>query len=207
MKRVTKVLIASGELLIAASLALMVTGLAMNDPTSTLGSLMSYETARRVHTIASYLFIPLFYVHTAAGLLVIANRTERLKTEKARRTLVGAWTVLTVLLVVAGFTAFGTGRLALGSVQATAVLTLEEVAKHSSENDCWVVVENRVYNVTSLIDTHPGGRDAILKYCGTNATEVFFLEHNQNDYEALQAYYIGTINGPIVNQGNGTEKG
>ncbi|WP_054840993.1 cytochrome b5 domain-containing protein [Thermococcus peptonophilus] len=58
-------------------------------------------------------------------------------------------------------------------------LTLEEVAKHSTENDCWVVIGNDVYNVTSLIDTHSGGKEAIIQYCGTNATDVFFSKHSQ----------------------------
>ncbi|WP_297092368.1 cytochrome b5 domain-containing protein [Thermococcus sp.] len=196
MKRVTKVLIASGELLIAASLALMVTGLAMNDPASTLGSLMSYETARRVHTIASYLFIPLFYVHATAGIYIAFGRFESLKRPEVRRAVLSTWTlgiaVLILLAIVSPGSIFRTS-----SVSATPVLTLAEVAKHNSSSDCWVIVEDRAYNVTSLIDTHPGGREAILKYCGTNATEVFFLEHNQNDYEVLQAYYIGRIGEPL----------
>lgn len=72
-------------------------------------------------------------------------------------------------------------------------LTLEEVAKHSTENDCWVVIGNDVYNVTSLIDTHSGGKEAIIQYCGTNATDVFFSKHSQGAYEVLQSYYIGSI--------------
>nr|WP_240923469.1 cytochrome b5 domain-containing protein [Thermococcus sp. 18S1] len=92
------------------------------------------------------------------------------------------------------------GNVPSGSgVSAAVVLTLDEVAKHSSETDCWVVIENKVYNVTTLIDQHPGGREAIIKYCGTNATDVFFREHSQNDYELLQAYYIGTIGGTLQN--------
>ncbi|MBP1912818.1 cytochrome b5 domain-containing protein [Thermococcus stetteri] len=67
------------------------------------------------------------------------------------------------------------------------------MAKHGTENDCWIVIGNNVYNVTPLIDTHSGGREAIIRYCGTNATEVFFSKHDRGAYEILQDYYLGTI--------------
>lgn len=39
--------------------------------------------------------------------------------------------------------------------------TLEEVAKHDNEDDCWMVINGKVYDVTDYIDDHPGG-DVIL---------------------------------------------
>ncbi len=199
MKRVTKVLIISGELLIAASLALMATGLAMKDPASALGSLMSYETARRAHTVAFYIFIPLFYVHATAGIYIALGRFESLKRPEIRRAVLSAWTLGVAAVVLLSLVPQGS-LFGASSVSATPVLTIEEVARHSSETDCWVVVEDRVYNVTVLIAEHPGGREAIIKYCGTNATDVFFREHTERDYEILQKYYVGTIGEPI----NGT---
>ena len=35
--------------------------------------------------------------------------------------------------------------------------SLEEVAKHSSHDDCWVIVRDKVYDVTSFVKEHPGG--------------------------------------------------
>jgi cytochrome b involved in lipid metabolism len=55
-------------------------------------------------------------------------------------------------------------------------LTLEEVAKHSSPTDCWIVLEDCVYNITDYIKQHPG-KDKILLGAGKDATELFKKYH------------------------------
>ena len=197
MNRATKAMIISGELLVATSLALMVTGLSMNSPSSSLGALLGYETAKRVHALAAYLFIPLFYVHATSGLLIALTRVKAFRSERARKVTLGVWTAVVAGIVLMSLVPQGSptfpGSVSASNATTSEGLTLEEVAKHSTESDCWVVIGNDVYNVTSLIDTHSGGREAIIQYCGTNATDVFFSKHDQNAYEVLQSYYLGTI--------------
>ncbi|KAG6366374.1 hypothetical protein INS49_000551 [Diaporthe citri] len=48
-----------------------------------------------------------------------------------------------------------------------------EVAKHSTQEDCWVVVHGKAYDVTEFLPEHPGGMKIILKYAGKDATEEF----------------------------------
>jgi len=55
--------------------------------------------------------------------------------------------------------------------------TAAEVAKHKTADDCWVVLENKVYNVTDFLDDHPGGKGAILLYGGKDATKEFLMLH------------------------------
>merc|ERR1711865_1269645 len=55
--------------------------------------------------------------------------------------------------------------------------TLEEVAKHVTKGDCWVVVDGNVLNVTNFLPTHPGGELAILTFAGKDATEEFNMIH------------------------------
>merc|ERR1712100_191441 len=55
--------------------------------------------------------------------------------------------------------------------------TVEEVAKHTSKTDCWVVVSGQVLDVTSFLSQHPGGELAILTFAGKDATEEFNMIH------------------------------
>lgn len=45
-----------------------------------------------------------------------------------------------------------------------------EVAKHTKKNDCWIVLDSHVYDVTSFLSEHPGGAPIILKNAGTVST-------------------------------------
>ncbi len=50
--------------------------------------------------------------------------------------------------------------------------TLTDVGKHDNRSDCWLVIDNNVYDVTSFIGQHPGG-DEILKGCARDATSLY----------------------------------
>ena len=56
-------------------------------------------------------------------------------------------------------------------------LTLEEVAKHTTKDDCWVVVNGDVLDVTKFLPDHPGGELAILTFAGKDASEEFNMIH------------------------------
>merc|ERR1719262_795553 len=55
--------------------------------------------------------------------------------------------------------------------------TLEEVAKHKTKDDCWVVLNGSVLNVTNFLKDHPGGELAILTFAGKDASEEFNMIH------------------------------
>src|SRR5438094_338419 len=45
--------------------------------------------------------------------------------------------------------------------------------KHNKRNDCWVIIHNKVYDLTDFLPEHPGGIKVILKEAGKDATEAF----------------------------------
>ena len=55
--------------------------------------------------------------------------------------------------------------------------TWEEVARHSSPDDCWMVIKGQVYDVSAFWPSvHPGGH-LLLDAAGLDATSVFVSNH------------------------------
>lgn len=52
---------------------------------------------------------------------------------------------------------------------ATKTFSLEEIAKHKEEDDCWLVIHGKVYDVTKYLDEHPGGPEIMLSNSGAEA--------------------------------------
>ena len=72
--------------------------------------------------------------------------------------------------------------------------TAEEVAKHNKKDDCWVIIDGKVLDVTGFMPDHPGGEKAIMLYAGRDATEEFNMLH---DAKVIPRYapdaVIGTL--------------
>ena len=71
-------------------------------------------------------------------------------------------------------------------------IPMSEVQKHNQASDCWMVIGDKVYNVTKWIEKHPGG-DVILTHAGLDATDVFEAFHADSSYRLLPAYLIGRV--------------
>jgi len=64
-------------------------------------------------------------------------------------------------------------------------ISLEELSKHDSETDCWVVYQGKVYDLTSWLTKHPGGVKTILPHCGTQNFEAAFKAKHGNSKASL----------------------
>lgn len=42
-----------------------------------------------------------------------------------------------------------------------------EIAQHDSRKSCWIVIDSKVYDITSFIAQHPGGAAVLLKQAGS----------------------------------------
>merc|ERR1712187_957274 len=80
--------------------------------------------------------------------------------------------------------------------------SMEEVAKHTSKTDCWVVVSGQVLNVTKFLGEHPGGELAILTFAGKDATEEFNMIHPP---DVIGKYAPDAVLGPLEAGGGGGE--
>ncbi|KAF9898280.1 hypothetical protein BX616_004253 [Lobosporangium transversale] len=78
----------------------------------------------------------------------------------------------------------------------TGYFSVSQVAAHNSENDCWVIIHDKVYDVTAFLNEHPGGKKIILKNAGTDATKQFDAFHNPNVLKNYGALCIGVIGEP-----------
>ena len=89
---------------------------------------------------------------------------------------------------------------ASSSASATVTLTASEVTKHDSATDCWSIVSGNVYNLTSLISSHSGGAEAILRNCGKDGTQDFLTKDRQPPREhspQAQAMMAQMLVGPL----------
>ena len=87
-----------------------------------------------------------------------------------------------------------------GSTQpSTKTYSLADVSKHKTQNDCWIVINSNVYDVTSYLDFHPGGADMILMVCGQDATKDYNSQggrgrpHSARADAQLANYLIGKL--------------
>lgn len=67
--------------------------------------------------------------------------------------------------------------------------TAVEVSAHADSTSCWLILDNKVYDVTTFIGKHPGG-ESILKGCGKDATKMF-SKHPESAKAMKEQFYIG----------------
>eukprot|EP00803_Ostreobium_quekettii_P000118 evm.model.scf_3356.3 EVM.evm.TU.scf_3356.3 scf_3356:7919-8431(+) len=79
------------------------------------------------------------------------------------------------------------------------VFTREEVAKHSTAKDAWIIIENKasgemgVFDVTPYVEEHPGG-EAIIQNAGGDATNGFYgPQHPPRAFDLIDDFYIGRL--------------
>lgn len=76
--------------------------------------------------------------------------------------------------------------------------TTNDVSAHSSSKDCWLIIQDKVYDVTDFLSSHPGGAQEILPYCGKEASRAFATQggrggHSSTAESMLNDYFIGSL--------------
>jgi len=72
--------------------------------------------------------------------------------------------------------------------------TLEEIRDHNLSKDTWLIIHDKVYDITTFLEEHPGGEEVLLEQGGTDATESFEdVGHSTDAREMLEQYYLGEL--------------
>lgn len=73
--------------------------------------------------------------------------------------------------------------------------TINEINEHNKENDIWISIKGKVYDLTNFIHKHPGQANTLMNYAGKDATIPFTVFHPQyvSKY-MLNKFYIGEVN-------------
>jgi len=74
--------------------------------------------------------------------------------------------------------------------------TMTQVRANNTARSCWTVIDGVVYDLTKWISNHPGGSGAILFLCGTDGTNAFSAQHQNQARPAirLDTYRLGPLN-------------
>merc|ERR1711875_49017 len=76
------------------------------------------------------------------------------------------------------------------------VISLEEVSYHCTMEDGWMVIFDKVYDVTYCQEgyKHPGGLDVMMEYLGYDATMAFRgVGHSKAALKTLEMFLIGIL--------------
>ncbi|EGD80575.1 cytochrome b5 type B [Salpingoeca rosetta] len=73
-------------------------------------------------------------------------------------------------------------------------ISYAEVAKHNTNESCYMVIHDKVYDVTKFLIEHPGGEEVMMDYAGKDASEGFEdVGHSEDAREQLSDFVIGEL--------------
>ena len=78
------------------------------------------------------------------------------------------------------------------------VISVEELARHSTPEDCWMAIRGSVYDLTKYLPDHPSRPDVIEPWCGKEATQAYDTKtkgrkHSDAADAMLPSYRIGSL--------------
>jgi cytochrome b involved in lipid metabolism len=159
--------------------------------------------------IIPWLFIPLFYIHSSLGLFNLLTRHKSTSKKWVKIICELIWLAVFILLIwvilakapIANINSPANNSSSNNPLNSTSVnLSVAEIAKHNSKSDCWMIINNKVYNLTNFINFHPGGAGVITPYCGKDGSIGFATKdrgqsHSSRADNLLNSYYLGDLNG------------
>ncbi|XP_015892588.3 cytochrome b5 [Ziziphus jujuba] len=79
------------------------------------------------------------------------------------------------------------------------VYSLAQVSAHNSRENCWLVIEGKVFDVTKFLEDHPGGDEVLLSATGKDATDDFEdVGHSTSARAMMDEFYVGDIDSSSI---------
>ena len=76
------------------------------------------------------------------------------------------------------------------------IYTHHEVSLHNTKDDAWFIIEGKVIDVTSFVDSHPGGGEPLLEVAGKDATSAFHvIDHSVPALRVTRSLVVGLVEG------------
>ncbi|XP_072277877.1 fatty acid desaturase 2-like [Pyxicephalus adspersus] len=97
-----------------------------------------------------------------------------------------------------------------GCVKSDPRYTWEEIQKHNTRTDKWLVIDRKIYNISQWLKRHPGGIRVISHFAGEDASEAFQAFHPDLNFvrKFLKPLYVGELaeNEPSQDRGKNIEQ-
>ena len=118
-----------------------------------------------------------------------------------RRLVFFSTAVFWLMVLVLAFTTGNDGepvRIDRPATNADKLVTMTEVARHSSSEDCWMVIDTRVYDLTAYLPEHPSKPSIILPWCGKESSDAYKTKtkgrsHSSQADQELINYTFGRV--------------
>lgn len=69
------------------------------------------------------------------------------------------------------------------SVSKSKIIPVDEFSKHNTQSDCWIAIDNKVYDFTEFIPNHPGGIKPLVLHAGHDGSELYHKLHPKGTIE------------------------
>ena len=85
------------------------------------------------------------------------------------------------------------------TVAATdAKYSAEETARHNNADDCWMIIDGQVYDLSAYVPQHPSDPAIFTPWCGKEATEAYRTKtkgrpHSPYADSLLPEFQIGAL--------------
>ncbi|XP_026185330.1 cytochrome b5 [Mastacembelus armatus] len=71
---------------------------------------------------------------------------------------------------------------------------LSEIEQQNTFKSTWIIIHNKVYDVTKFLEEHPGGEEVLREQAGGNATESFEdVGHSTDARDMASTLVIGEL--------------